>query len=57
MLLKPTEPTLMLHGRNPTRLWGITNDIRIARLAIFAFLAECIHNDSLWPRWIAQVHL
>lgn len=31
--------------------------VRLARLAIFAFLAECIHNDSLWPRWIAQVHL
>jgi len=29
--------------------------IRLARLAVFAFLAVRIHDDSLWPRWIAQV--
>jgi hypothetical protein len=29
--------------------------VRLARLAVFAFLAVRIHNDSLWPRWIAQV--
>jgi hypothetical protein len=29
--------------------------VRLARLAVFAFLAMRIHNDSLWPRWIAQV--
>jgi hypothetical protein len=31
--------------------------VRIARLAVFAFLAVRIHDDSLWPRWIAQVLL
>ena len=30
--------------------------VRLARLAVFAFLAVRIHGDSLWPRWIAQVH-
>jgi hypothetical protein len=30
--------------------------VRLARLAVFAFLAVRIHEDSLWPRWIAQVH-
>jgi len=29
--------------------------IRLARLAVFVFLAVRIHDDSLWPRWIAQV--
>jgi len=23
---------------------------------VFAFLAVRIHQDSLWPRWIGQVH-
>ena len=31
--------------------------VRLARLAVFAFLAVRIHDDPLWPRWIAQVHL
>ena len=31
--------------------------VRIARLAVFAFLAVRVHDDSLWPRWIAQVLL
>jgi hypothetical protein len=30
--------------------------VRLARLAVFAFLAVRIHQDSLWPRWIGQVH-
>jgi hypothetical protein len=30
--------------------------VRLARLAVFAFLAVRIHQDPLWPRWIGQVH-
>ena len=29
--------------------------IRLSRLAVFVFLAVRIHDDPLWPRWIAQV--
>ncbi|MFL5404380.1 MAG: hypothetical protein ACJ79O_00805 [Myxococcales bacterium] len=30
--------------------------VRLARLAVFAFLAVRIHQDPLWPHWIGQVH-